>query len=294
MDANPFAAFAFSPPSTAARYQVTTSAAAPAQGGRNAAAVGATAMAAPVPGVGVKRERQEVGGAGAEAAGQAQPQRKIPRPWLPVKVEGAAPVATEPPTASDDGRAARPPSKLSTKYAQYRASLKGNATAAPKAALPRADSAESPPVSAVSCPEAAAGTAQAGTAQATAARPAASGTGNVRESWRGVFDSIRRFRVQRDATVDAFHRFLLQLRAEPEGGFLVLVAALLSVQVRDNVAMAAMRRLIAACGERGGLTVQTVRRQLPPALAHCSPTLCAALGRCARCPWRSWRRRSPR
>ena len=282
MDGNPFAAFAFSAPSTAARSQATTLAA-PAQGERNAAAVGATAMAAPASGVGVKRERQEAGDAGAEAAGQAQPQRKIPRPWLPVQVEGAA-VATEPPTASDDGRAARPPSKLSTKYAQYRASLKGNTTVAPKAALPRADSAEqSPPVSAVSCPE------PGGT---TAARPAASSTGNVRESWRDVFDSIRRFRVQRDATVDAFHRFLLQLRAEPEGGFLVLVASLLSVQVRDNVAMAAMRRLIAACGERGGLTVQTVRRQLSQALAHCSLTLCAVLGRSARCPWRIWRRRS--
>lgn len=67
-----------------------------------------------------------------------------------------------------------------------------------------------------------------------------------RAPWRAVFETIRRHRALRDATVDAFHRYLLQLRSEPEGDFLVLVAGLLSVQARDNVAMAAMRRLRAA------------------------------------------------
>ena len=69
-----------------------------------------------------------------------------------------------------------------------------------------------------------------------------------------MFETIRRHRALRDATVDAFHRYLLQLRSEPEGDFLVLVAGLLSVQARDNVAMAAMRRLQAAFDNEDDVT----------------------------------------
>lgn len=89
----------------------------------------------------------------------------------------------------------------------------------------------------------------AGTCGATAHTTAAAVNAEARparDGWRAVFETIRRHRADRDATVDAFHRYLLELRSEPEGDFLVLVAGLLSVQARDNVAMAAMRRLRAA------------------------------------------------
>mmetsp|Transcript_25872 Transcript_25872/g.49175 ORF Transcript_25872/g.49175 Transcript_25872/m.49175 type:complete len:401 (-) Transcript_25872:346-1548(-) len=63
------------------------------------------------------------------------------------------------------------------------------------------------------------------------------------DGWEDVFDLVRAQRRNAPASVDEFHEFLLQLRNHREPHFECLVASLLSVQVRDGVALAAMRKL---------------------------------------------------
>ena len=77
--------------------------------------------------------------------------------------------------------------------------------------------------------------------------------------WREVLDAIVRARkTAPPASVDAFHGFLLSLRGDPDARFQALVAALLSVQCRDAVALQATERLREALG--GAITVDRVRR----------------------------------
>ena len=77
--------------------------------------------------------------------------------------------------------------------------------------------------------------------------------------WREVLDAIVRHRkTAPPASVDAFHGFLLSLRGDPDARFQALVAALLSVQCRDAVALQATERLREALG--GAITVDRVRR----------------------------------
>jgi hypothetical protein len=52
--------------------------------------------------------------------------------------------------------------------------------------------------------------------------------------WEDVLAAISQHREYTPASVDEFHDFLLQLRNNPEPHFECLVAALLSVQVRDG------------------------------------------------------------
>jgi len=77
--------------------------------------------------------------------------------------------------------------------------------------------------------------------------------------WREVLDAVVRHRkTAPPASVDAFHGFLLSLRGDPDARFQALVAALLSVQCRDAVALQATERLREALG--GAITVDRVRR----------------------------------
>jgi hypothetical protein len=50
----------------------------------------------------------------------------------------------------------------------------------------------------------------------------------------------------KQATIEAFHTYLGELQGRPDGAFLVLCAALLSVQCRDGVALQAAAKLFAA------------------------------------------------
>ena len=60
---------------------------------------------------------------------------------------------------------------------------------------------------------------------------------------------ITAYRIVRPATVDDFHAFLVSLPPGPRGNYWALISALLSVQCRDKVALAAAKRLISACPE---------------------------------------------
>ncbi|KAK3244354.1 hypothetical protein CYMTET_46028 [Cymbomonas tetramitiformis] len=71
------------------------------------------------------------------------------------------------------------------------------------------------------------------------------------DGWEWVIEKIEEMRAETPASVDDFHRFLLELRGEPEPEFECLVAALLSVQCRDGVALAAMQKLKAGVKEEG-------------------------------------------
>ena len=79
----------------------------------------------------------------------------------------------------------------------------------------------------------------------------------VPDDWRSVWNVIASDRAERAAPVDQFHAFLLSLRDAPDAHFQALVASLLSVQVRDSVALLAARRLREALG--GEITVDAVR-----------------------------------
>lgn len=214
----------------------------------------------------------------------AQPsQKKHARPWMPVRLEeggdtaGPA-VACSP--AVPAGQFARP-RKMSSKYARYIAGERNRKSAqeccSPGAVLNSDTSNARPtatPVHGAALPcgtDVGSATTGTSTLEPTAVVLSAdkSEVQTGRAGWRAVFDTIRRHRAERDASVDAFHQYLLELRSEPEGDFLVLVAGLLSVQARDNVAMAAMRRLCAtfddldnSAGEQShrGLCVDAVCR----------------------------------
>jgi endonuclease-3 len=73
--------------------------------------------------------------------------------------------------------------------------------------------------------------------------------------WLAVLESLETSRAGRSASVDVFHGFLLGLRGE-HAPFKALVAALLSVQCRDVVALQATTRLEAALG--GDITPASV------------------------------------
>ena len=55
---------------------------------------------------------------------------------------------------------------------------------------------------------------------------------------------INAYRTVRPATVDDFHAFLVSLPPGPTGNYWALISALLSVQCRDKVALAAARRFM--------------------------------------------------
>jgi len=52
--------------------------------------------------------------------------------------------------------------------------------------------------------------------------------------WEDVLAAVAHYREYTPASVDEFNEFLLQLQSNPEPHFECLVAALLSVQVRDG------------------------------------------------------------
>jgi endonuclease III len=90
-------------------------------------------------------------------------------------------------------------------------------------------------------------------------------------AWEEVYRRVSLARAGRTASVDAFHSFLLDCRAEPSPAFQVLVAALLSVQCRDSVALAATLRLRAALG--GAITPAAVR-DAPPGCVEDAVATC--------------------
>ena len=201
---------------------------------------------------------------GAEGDAAQPARKKHARAWMPVKLEEsgetAGPVACSAAVAAE--HPARP-RKMSSKYARYIAGER-NGKAEQKCSSPGAvrssDSSNARPTAApmggalVYGPDVRSATTTTSTCStfeptASVLSVDKSEVQAGRAGWRAVFDTIRRHRAERDATVDAFHQYLLELRSEPEGDFLVLVAGLLSVQARDNVAMAAMRRLRATFGD---------------------------------------------
>lgn len=244
-------------------------------------------------------ERAAISASGKRAAPQAllpgadqYPPRKkqATRRWVPVKLETAAETAAAQVAGAAETAAARVvagellpavqsarPRKMSSKYAMYSAAERigraaqkesrrggvvrnsartcGDNCAIARTAAPMSSAAwEAPLAGATTC--AAADPIEHDTTRDKAdAQP-------DRAGWRRIFLKIRRHRAERDATVDAFHQYLLDLRSEPEGDFLVLVAGLLSVQARDNVAMAAMRRLRATFDALDNTAAEESRRGL--------------------------------
>lgn len=183
-------------------------------------------------------------------AAQHSPRKKqVNRSWVPVKLEAAGETTAATAVPVPVGQPARP-RKMSSKYATYRS--------AERTCIGQAAQKESRVDAVRNTAGSSDKRATAHTVRTAATNAVNDATGESIESastsdndekqpdkagWRSVFETIRRHRAERDATVDAFHQYLLELRSEPEGDFLVLVAGLLSVQARDNVAMAALRRL---------------------------------------------------
>ena len=87
---------------------------------------------------------------------------------------------------------------------------------------------------------------------------------------------IASYRDTSRASVDEFHRFLVALGAgdEPDvgdarhGRFWALVACLLSVQCRDNVALVATRELLRKCAGEGAAGVAALSEEELAAIVH--------------------------
>eukprot|EP00946_MAST-07B_sp_MAST-7B-sp1_P002308 g2308.t1 len=80
---------------------------------------------------------------------------------------------------------------------------------------------------------------------ATAVKPLPSDTSLIPVGARlRQLSLINAYRTVRPATVDDFHAFLVSLPPGPTGNYWALISALLSVQCRDKVALAAARRFM--------------------------------------------------
>jgi endonuclease-3 len=90
-------------------------------------------------------------------------------------------------------------------------------------------------------------------------------------AWRSPEMSDATTSTSSRASVDVFHAFLVSLRGRPEPRYQALIAALLSVQCLDKVALRAFERLRDALG--GEVTLSGVRALEASTLEACVKTL---------------------